>query len=438
MKLLASFVEQCLGSLLTFGINLWLIRYGTTEAYGVYVFWLSIAWVLGMVQGTLVIAHLFRLPSAQAHAEERRAPERFFMTVALALALLATLLAAAGDLILARAGSSLGAPAAPWFIGAFLLFQYVRAFAFSRQRAPLAACLSGLILVGCAALLALDLAAGVPPSAGRVLALTAAAYGGASALVLVVLTGRPRPMLRWEELRRHAHLLGGSGWLLLGAGCSEVTSRLYSFVVVGRFGTEALAALSAVQVVIRPAWLLSSAWASIGFPLLSSRRAEGRWDGFARVLLTGAVLPALGSFAWTAAVVMGWPFVSSVLYHGRYADAGLLPYLWGANAVTGSVAVALNTAVLSLGEYKRLALIDLCGAAVTVAAMGATITRLDYQMTIVGTVLGQITQITLMGLLVRRHLRARRAGTSPPPARRWRALRGAAPTTIAPDPERPG
>ena len=104
MRLLASLAEQCLGSLLTFGINLWLIRYGETESYGVYVFWLSVAWVLGIAQGTLVIAHLFRLPSALEHAEERSDPERFLMTVALALALLATLLAAAGDLLLARVG----------------------------------------------------------------------------------------------------------------------------------------------------------------------------------------------------------------------------------------------------------------------------------------------------------------------------------------------
>ena len=65
MRFVLSLGEQGFGSLLTFAVNLWLIRNGAAVAYGTYVFWLSVAFVGGVVEGTLVLAHLSRLPSAK-------------------------------------------------------------------------------------------------------------------------------------------------------------------------------------------------------------------------------------------------------------------------------------------------------------------------------------------------------------------------------------
>ena len=110
--------------------------------------------------------------------------------------------------------------------------------------------------------------------------------------------------------------MGGFGWLMLGAGSNEVTGRLYSFVTVGRFGAEALALLSAVQVVMRPAWLLSSAWASVGFPDMAQRWAGRDREGVVRAMALGAAATAVGSLAWAAVVLAGWPWISGELYHG--------------------------------------------------------------------------------------------------------------------------
>ncbi len=405
MRFVVSLAEQGFGSILTFAINLWLIRNGAAESYGVYVFWLSVAWVLGTAQGTLVIAHLFALPSARDQAAARREPERLFLSVTLGLLTLAACGVAAGNAALAAAGSNLTEAASVLFIPAFLLFQYVRAFTFSRQRPVLAAMLTGGILATAALLLGADFLLGHQPDAGRVLLLTGLAYGLCSLAVLLALLGGMRPMWHRADIRRHAHLLHGSGWLMLGAGSGEVTSRLYSFAVVGRFGSGALAALSAVQVVIRPAWMLSSAWASIGFPQMAARRAEGDLRGLLRTMLTGAAVTAAGSAAWSAIVIVGWPFVSGALYHGRYADIGPLGFLWGGNVVLGSIAVALNTAVLALGEYKRLAVLDLAGAVVTVAAVALVVARFDYPWAVAATVAGQATQIALMAWVLQGRLR---------------------------------
>jgi O-antigen/teichoic acid export membrane protein len=242
------------------------------------------------------------------------------------------------------------------------------------------------------------------PDAARVLTLTGLAYGGCSLVVLLMLMRRLPPMLKPEEIRRNLPILRGSGWLMLGAGSAEVTNRLYSFGVVGTFGADALAALSAVQVVIRPAWLLSSSWASIGFPQMSARRADGDRAGLLRVMLAGAVVTTLGSLVWTVIVIAGWPWISRVLYHGRYEQIGPLAYLWGANVMLGSIAVALNNAVLALGEYRRLALLDLGGALATILAIGVVLARLDYPFAIVATLVGQTTQILLMVRVLQQRL----------------------------------
>lgn len=405
MKFVLSLGEQGFGSILTFAINLWLIRNGASESYGVYVFWLSVAWVLGVAQGTLVIAHLFRLPSARERPAERQGPERLMLTVALGLLAICGVGVAIGSAVLGAAGSELAEPAAVVFIPAFLLFQFARALAFSRQRPAIAAALTGGILASAILLLGGDFLLGHAPDAPRVLTLTGLAYGACSVVVLLVLMRRQPPMLDRAEIRAHLHVLQGSGWLMLGAASGEVTSRLYGFAVVGSYGAQALATLSAVQVVIRPAWMLSSSWASIGFPQMSARRADGDRDGLLRVMLAGAAVTTAGSFVWSAIVVAAWPWISGVLYHGRYQDIGPLAYLWGANVMLGSIAVALNNAVLVVGEYKRLALLDLAGALATIVAIFAILGRFDYPYSIVATLTGQTTQIVLMALVLQRRLR---------------------------------
>ena len=411
MRYFVSLIEQGLGSVLTFGVNLWLIRNGAEASYGVYVFWYAVAWMLGTLQGTLAITHLYKLPAARDGLAARAPAERFLLTVMLTLCVLAALAVLAGNAALAAHGSSLAEPGAALFIPAFLLFQYVRAFAFSRQRPAAAAVLSATVLAGAALLLGADFALGRAPNAGRVLTLVGLAYAAPALAVLLILLRGLRPMLGVAALRRQAHILAGSGWLLLGAGSGEVTSRLYSFAVVARYGSEALGALAAVQVVIRPAWMLSAAWTSIGFPAMAGAWARRDRGAVLRAMLAGAAVTTIASLSWSLVVLAAWPWISATLYHGRYADPGWLVVLWGANVMLGSIAVALNTAMLSLGEFRRLAVLDLVAAVVVVVALATLLPR-GSPWAIGATLLGQAAQIVLMAALLRRQLR-RRLGHRP-------------------------
>ena len=77
----------------------------------------------------------------------------------------------------------------------------------------------------------------------------------------------------------------------------------------------------------------------------------------------------------------------------------------------GSIAVALNTAMLSLGEFRRLAMLDLVAAVVVVVALATLLPR-GSPWAIGATLLGQAAQIVLMAALLRRQLR-RRLGRRP-------------------------
>jgi O-antigen/teichoic acid export membrane protein len=394
-----------MGSIITFGLNMWLIRNGEATSYGVYVFWFSVAWVLGSCQGTLVSTHLFNIPSEGDDVITRRDPERLLFSVTLILVVVVGLGVLAGNLALGATGSNLAEPTACGFIPAFLLYQYARAFAFARGKVTLATVLTGSVLLICFTGLGLDRFAGHLPTAARVLAIVGFGYGVSAIAILAVLLNGRTPMVRLSELRPYVRYLRGAGWMMLGAASGEAISRLYSFAVVGQFGTDALAKLSAVQTIIRPAWMLSAAWTSIGYPTITTKRAANDRRGVVVTMAQGATATLMGSTIWSVIVILAWPFIAKTLYLGRYEDAVGIAYLWAGNVMLGSVGLALNIGLLALSEFRRLALVDLAGAAVCASSL-LLLGHLDYPFAIVATMAGQVTQIALMVAVLTSRLRS--------------------------------
>lgn len=411
-RFLTSLVEQGMGAAVTFGVNLWLIRNGEAQSYGVYVFWYAVAWVLATCQFTLTVVHLSALPSGSDRLAERREPERVLLSATLVFLAFTVVGTLAANLILRGVGSELYEVSAIGFIPEFLLYQYARAFAFSRRRVGLAAMITGAVMLTSAIGLGLDELAGFQPAAPRVLIIVGLSYGICGGVGLYLADRRIRPVWDASVFRRYTSYLAGSGWVALGAGSSELVSRFANFIVVAWFGSQALARLSSVQVVIRPAWMLSAAWMSVGFPAMSTSRANGDRAGLLRAMLLGGGATALGSAIWSGMAILGWPWISAALYRGRYADLGLLGWLWGGNVVLGSIALALNCAMLVLGEFKHLALIDLVGGVVCAGASMILLSHYDYTTSVIGTMAGQATQIALMAVAVGLRLRApRKAGS---------------------------
>lgn len=398
MRFVISLSEQAMGALLTFAINLWMARHGHPEAYGIYAFWLAVAWVTGTAQSTLVTSHLMSLPHAEAH--KRRGPERFFLTVQLAFIVLATCLTAIACGVMAGVGSTFLAMGAVAFMPGFLCFQYARALAFSRHQPTVAALLTGGTLTMAVSLMALCQLRGYTPTPNGGLLIAGAAYGvGAMGCLLWLMRGDFAP-LGWRAMTPYRHYLHSSGWILMGAAAEELTNRLFSFVAAGYYGASALAVLTATQVTIRPAWMLGAAWSSVGLPRLAHLWQGGQGARFMRFLALGMLLPVVGSLVWSGLVAAGWETVARFLYHGKYAGAGSLIILWGGNVVLGSVLTVASSAFLAMRAFRPLAWTGIAGAVATSLTMVCIVAFLPFSYVVVGTMAGQAVQALLMGLVL--------------------------------------
>ncbi|MCP1220302.1 hypothetical protein NKW45_00370 [Acetobacter orientalis] len=390
MRFFLSFSEQGMGALLTFAINMWMARDGLPASYGVYAFWLTIAWITGTAQSTLVTSHLMSLPQMQP--EKRTELEQFFLTIQVYFIGGATFIAASATALLDAINSSFSAIGTLLFLPGFLLFQYVRVLAFSRQKPVVATCLTGGILCTATLMIGCFHFIGGAPTSSNGLFVAGAAYATVSLSVLLYLMGRNCKTLPIKDMKPHLHILHSSGWILLGAGSSELTNRLYSFVTAWHYGPSALAALSATQITLRPAWMLSAAWTSAELPRLSHMWHEKKQSKFLLFLGIGLLLPTVGSIVWGVLVWWGWQPITQILYRGRYADASNLVLFWGGNVILGSIISSLTCAFLASRRFKTLAFTDIAGAIAAIICIFSLTQFLPFPYIIVGTMAGQITQ----------------------------------------------
>lgn len=397
MRFLTSFIEQAMGALLTFAVNIWMARDGHPEAYGVYAFWLTIAWMAGTAQSTLVTSHLMSLPHIDP--EQRKKPEQFFLTIQIMFIIGLTCLTELFSQGMAYAGNIFSAEGAVLFVPGFLLFQYARALAFSRQRTMVAASLTGCALLLSLVMIGVYHTTGHLPTANDGLLISGLAYGGSALVFVIGLMKKHCLPLKWQEMKPYLHYLHSSGWILLGAASSELTNRLFSFVTAWHYGANGLAVLSATQIALRPAWMISAAWTSTALPRIAHMWAENRYRQFWKFLAAGTLIPVIGSFLWSILVFVNWDFLRRLLYHGNYANTANFILLWGGNVILGSILSGGSCALLAARRFRTLAYTDILGAFATCVAMAGVILFLPYPFVIAGTMAGQAMQVIALAMV---------------------------------------
>jgi O-antigen/teichoic acid export membrane protein len=408
MRLFISLVEQGLASALTFGVSLWLIHTAPGDSYGIYVFWYAVALLSTTGMGALTAVHLFPLLPGRAHLADRREPERVLLSATLLLLIVVAVAAALASRLLS---GGLGQIASVIFLPGFLVYQYARALAISRGQVAVAAALAAVVAVLAALGFAAARMGGIAPDAGTAMLIVGLAYGLPGSGVLAWLSWCFGASFRPSVLRGFLPYLDGSRWIFLGAASSEAIIRLYSFVVVAWFGPMALGRLSAAQVVVRPAWMLSGAWMSVGRPKLAVHCRNRDRDGLLGTIWQGVLLTTASSLAWSVVTVAAWPYIAGWLYHGRYADADGLVALWGANVVLGAIAAPMNIALQAMGKYRALGYLDIVAAGVCAASTLLLLGHFDYAYAIVAMLLGQATQIVAMAAVMFANLRRPAWGT---------------------------
>lgn len=405
MKYLLSVIEQGSGAALSFLLSLWLIRGNGADAYGVYIFWFSAAIVTNSLQNALTIAHLFPLPPGPEGASIRHSTEELLLHVTLLFTALSAVVAGIVVALMRASGSELAEPAVIFFVPAYLLWQYARALAFTRGDATSPVAQAGVISMLTASLIGAIWLLGWHPSAALALASTGIAYAVAGAGGLAWLSRTHRLDVRWARLRAYRALLSVSRWPFLGAVSVEVSSRLYNFLVASWFGPAALGLMSATQVMLRPATLLTGAWMPVARAEMSGAASKGDGRGFLRSLILGSVAAGGITLGWGALVAWFWPQIDQLLYQGRFAGAGSVALLWTIQLTLSSTVLTVGVALQSLAAFRPLALAELAGAVVSGVAMTAFAALWGPDWCLVGMMIGNVVQVAAMVRVVPRELR---------------------------------
>jgi hypothetical protein len=396
MKYVLSVIEQGSGAAMSFALSLWLIRGNGAEAYGVYIFWFSIALVTNSLQNAMTVTHLFPLPPLPAGAQLRRSTEELVLAVTVVFCAAVGLIVAAAVFVMTRMQSTLAEPAVILFLPAFLLWQYGRALAFTRGDAVIPVLQSSLIVVLTALAGGVGWLLGVPPTAQQGLLFTGVAYAIAGVGALVWQSRTQTLDLRWSMLRRYRALIGTSSWPFLGALSVETSARLYSFIVVSWFGPAILGLMSASQVMLRPATLLTNAWTPVARAEMSNSANAGDVRGFMRALERGSVAAAGITFVWGCIVAFAWPQIDHFLYQGRFQTGGTLALMWTIQFTLTSLVLTVGVAFQALAAFRPLALAELTGAVVTGIAMPLLASHFGYMWCLGGMMFGSLVQVLAM------------------------------------------
>ncbi|WP_376094282.1 hypothetical protein ACE7GA_00815 [Roseomonas sp. CCTCC AB2023176] len=390
-----AFADQGLTALLSLVVALSLIRLGTEEAFGAWVFWSNAVLVLGTAAAALTTVHLHRLPAGPAG---RGGTERAILSAGSALVVLAAILTAVAVLSLRP---PLSIPEAIVFVPGTLLGLQARVLAASRGRLGWAAVVSTVVFAATVIGLAVGYAAGVGVTAGEVMLFQGIAQGLAGAWTQHRLARGSWARADRSTRRRWRVLLRRSPWPLIGGMAGEVSTRLHIFLVPAMAGTSALAAVAAAQTLLRPATLLAGSWAAAARVTLASARGRGDGRAFLRIVAIGALAPAAATFALGCLVAAAWPFVSRHVYGGRFPGLEWTVLLWTANMAVSCLVLAGGVTAQALGRLRASAWADIAAAAVCAIAMPALLLTLPPGSAPGAMLLGGLVQVAVQWRVLR-------------------------------------
>jgi O-antigen/teichoic acid export membrane protein len=403
-RYLISAIEQALWSVLNLGVNLLLIRLAAPVEYGAFAFWANVGFVLTSIQNALTVCHLQVLAPGDHLDAPRLGVERIMHGVTIAYIAVVTVAALAAVVLLHGAGSPLGAPAAVLFLPAFVLQQYIRALAFTRDRPAVAATQTTMVLVSALALLGVALLAKAM-TAERILLCLGLAYAGVGVVGAFAATRRQWAGMDWRGLAHFGGYVRQSAWVFLGVTSTELLTRFYAFVVAGWYGPIALASLAATQQLLRPVPLLASSWSLVARTDLARRREAGDWAGMARITVLTGVGGVVIAAAWALIIFAGWSVISRYLFGGKYAGDGWMVLLWGLAAAIGFAQVVVSAALQALKAFKPLALANAAASIVAAGAILAIMQIAGYRGAIMGTAVGQMMELVVMAVVLGTMLR---------------------------------
>lgn len=411
-NLILSLLDQVCLSVFSFALNLILIRFCGPELFGVFSIIIAICMFGLSAQSALVGSLLVVLRPQAANAEDDSKLVKTLWTANCALiaaAVVSTLIAVP----LLLSGKDMLMPvAASLYVGSTLLREYVRVFLFSELRIHTVLATDGIFIGVAVSGLWMLWIFDQRLEIAQVCIVMALANVIASLPQLIA--DKAAFALGWDRATRSRYRRiwrDHARWTLLGAGASEIHSRIHVFIVGACFGSAAVGILQAGAMLLRPLDLTLQAWVRIAQPMFARLAAAGDL----KMAHTRAHLSALGAAVATglfgSILWLAWPQIEASLLRGAYSNIGLVVALWGIATFIHLLAGIYSTVLASQARYHELSLASIAAALIALILLVPLIALGSYEWSIAAIAAGSFVDLVLVTWLI---ARGRRTGRDDP------------------------
>lgn len=405
-NIVLSVIDQALISAFNFALNLYLIRLWSPEDFGVFAVVSAAAILAAMLQNALINTPLaVHLPVA-ASADQKALLRRVFTASNAALTLLLLCGATGGLWLWLDVSHRHLAVAAGLFMASQFLREYYRALLAvdGRLRALLGVDVA-YVLLAVLTLAAVQLGGYTVLQSVPAVLLVLSGWGLVS--VLVYLWPRALPPLAalpGEARSVFASQAHEIRWSLLGVITTDIQNRGYLFVAAAVFGPATVAHLQAGRIFFGPLNLLTSAWSRVARPQLARHLGSGESDVFKKLLRQALSAFVVFNLLFLVALYVAWPYLSALVFHGKYQDLGYVTAGWGLANLAFQIRSCLGIGVQAMRRFRQLTSATIFGAIVSSLMVGLTCLLQQPTWLITSVIVGECVAIVVILSIFRTHL----------------------------------
>ncbi len=158
-------------------------------------------------------------------------------------------------------------------------------------------------------------------------------------------------------------------WSLLSEKVSWVQSQSYIYILGSVVGLASVARVSAARLFFAPMQTLLVAWVSYVLPILSRQVADSDWLGFRRNLWLGSAVFLGFTVIWLGAIYLSEDWISAMLLKGKYPDLHSLIVLWSIAFYATALRTVWLAGLRAFGNYKMQFRGSVIGAVTAIAIM---------------------------------------------------------------------
>ncbi|WP_028117096.1 lipopolysaccharide biosynthesis protein [Ferrimonas senticii] len=153
-----------------------------------------------------------------------------------------------------------------------------------------------------------------------------------------------------------------SRWSLVGALTTELQNRGYVLFIGAFFGAAVVGFVQAGRVFFGPLNVITSAWTRVAKPTLAQLHGQHQWPQFIRLTHLGGLGFLLFNVVFASALWLSWPWLQQQFFADKYPGIEWVVAQWALATLLFHVRGSYSTAVQAQNRFQELAMATIWGA----------------------------------------------------------------------------